>query len=57
MIGKMVVTFSATLEINEKWASTMTQAELVDYITTRLNSSLGFRGNIKKLKVVANDGK
>ena len=51
------VTFRATLEINEKWASTMTQEEMVDYLEARLNSSLGFRGTIKKLKVLGNGRK
>jgi hypothetical protein len=45
--------FKVTLEINDKWARTQTTEELVDYIKARLNSSLGFRGQIKKLKMVA----
>ena len=45
--------FKVTLELNEKWARNQTTEELVDYIKTRLNSSLGFRGQIKKLKMVA----
>ena len=45
--------FKVTLELNEKWASNQTTEELVDYIKARLNSSLGFRGQIKKVNVVA----
>jgi hypothetical protein len=44
--------FKVTLELNEKWASNQTTEELVDYIKARLNSSLGFRGQIKKVNVV-----
>ena len=44
--------FKVTLELNEKWAGNQTTEELVDYIKARLNSSLGFRGQIKKVNVV-----
>jgi len=44
--------FKVTLELNEKWAGDQTTEELVDYIKARLNSSLGFRGQIKKLNLV-----
>ena len=44
--------FKITLELNEKWAGTQTSEELVEYVKARLNSSLGFRGQIKKLTVV-----
>ena len=44
------VTFVVTLRIDEKWASTQTAEELVDYLSARFNSSLGFRGAVKKLK-------
>ncbi|MFC1848377.1 hypothetical protein ACFLXV_03610 [Chloroflexota bacterium] len=44
--------FKVTLELNEKWAGNQTTEELVDYIKARLNSSLGFRGQIKKLNLV-----
>ena len=57
MPGKTEVTFRATLEINEKWAKHMTQEDLIEYLEARLNSSLGFRWNIKKLKVTGNDRK
>jgi hypothetical protein len=45
--------FKVTLELNEKWARNQTSEELVDYLKARLNSSLGFRGQIKKLNLVA----
>jgi len=44
--------FKVTLELNAKWAGDQTTEELVDYIKARLNSSLGFRGQIKKLNLV-----
>jgi hypothetical protein len=47
------IKFKVTLELNEKWASNQTTEELVDYLKARLNSSLGFRGQIKKLNLVA----
>ena len=47
------IKFKVTLELNEKWASNQTTEELVDYLKARLNSSLGFRGQIRKLNLVA----
>jgi hypothetical protein len=44
--------FKVTLELDEKWANQMNYEELIEYIKHRLNSSLGFRGQIKKLSAV-----
>jgi len=44
--------FRATLQLDEKWASNHTTEELIEYIKERINSSLGFRGQIKRLSVV-----
>ena len=44
--------FKATLQLDEKWASNHTTEELTEYIKERINSSLGFRGQIKRLSVV-----
>ena len=41
-----------TLNVNGKWAATQTEEELNEYIKARLTSSLGFRGQVKKIKVV-----
>ncbi len=41
-----------TLNLDEKWADNLTPEELTEYITTRLNHALGFRGHVKKLKTV-----
>jgi hypothetical protein len=46
------IKFKVTLELDEQWASNQTIEELTDYIKERLNSSLGFRGQIKRLTVV-----
>ncbi len=49
---KREIIFRVTLQLDEKWAGRQTQEEVVDYLEARLNSSLGFRGAIKKLKVM-----
>jgi hypothetical protein len=41
-----------TLELDEKWASYQTKEELIESLRSRLDTSLGFRGNIDKLKLV-----
>ena len=49
--GQLVA--KVTLNLDEKWAANLTQEELTEYITTRLNHALGFRGQVKKLKTVS----
>jgi hypothetical protein len=44
------ITFSATLEVDEKWASNMTPDELTEYLKARLDYALGFRGHVRRLK-------
>ena len=46
------VTFEVTLALDEGWVSNHTREELIGFIRDRLNTSLGFRGQIKKFKVV-----
>ncbi len=41
--------FNITLELDEKWASNFSTEELREYLKSRLNYSLGFRGHVKKL--------
>jgi hypothetical protein len=50
---KNKITFKVTLELDEKWASNLTTEEIIDYIKTRVNSSLGFKGAVKKFRVVS----
>jgi hypothetical protein len=47
------IKFKATLKLDEKWASTQTTEELIEYIKYRINGSLGFRGQVKKLAIVS----
>ncbi|MEE8471278.1 MAG: hypothetical protein V3S51_08110 [Dehalococcoidia bacterium] len=45
------ITFRVTLELHADWANSLTQEELVEFIRDRLNGSLGFRGEVKKINV------
>jgi hypothetical protein len=47
------IRFKVTLELDAKWASNQSSEELAQYIQERLNSSLGFRGQVKKFKIVS----
>ena len=47
------VIFKVALELDEKWAAQLTKEELLEYIKERLNSSLGFRGQVKRYRVVS----
>jgi hypothetical protein len=47
------IKFKAILKLDEKWADRQTTEELIEYIKTKINSSLGFRGQVKKLTVVS----
>ena len=44
---------SVTLELDEKWASNQSKEELTDYLKSRLNGSLGFRGHITRFRIVS----
>ena len=41
-----------TLDLDDKWASYQTEEELIESLRSRLDTSLGFRGSIDKLKIV-----
>lgn len=47
------VTLRVTLMLDEKWASHLTRDELAEYIRERLNSSLGFRGQVKRFRLLS----
>lgn len=49
---KIEMTFKMALELDETWGTTHSENELTQYIKRRLNSSLGFRGTVSRLKVV-----
>jgi hypothetical protein len=46
------IKFKATLKLDEEWAGRLTTEELIEYIKDRINSSLGVRGQVKKLSLV-----
>ncbi|MEE9400549.1 MAG: hypothetical protein V3V32_00870 [Dehalococcoidia bacterium] len=47
------VTLRVTLVLDEKWASHLTRDELAEYVKERLNSSLGFRGQVKRFRLLS----
>lgn len=47
------ITFRVTLKLDENWASHLGKDELVAYLKERLNSSVGFRGQVERFSVVA----
>ena len=47
------ITLKVTLEFDEKWASNFTREELLEYLEERLNYSLGFRGEVKRIRIVS----
>ena len=51
--GNSQIRFKVTLELDPKWASNQDNEEVAEYIRERLNSSLGFRGQVKKFKIVS----
>jgi len=51
------ITFKVTLKVDENWASHLSEDELVVYLKERLNSSVGFRGQVERFSVVGNKAK
>lgn len=51
------ITFKVTLKVDEHWASHLSEDELVVYLKERLNSSVGFRGQVERFSVVGNKAK
>jgi hypothetical protein len=51
------VTLRVTLRLDEKWASHLTREELAEYIKERLNSSLGFRGQVRRFRLLGDKAK
>jgi len=46
------ITFKVTLKLDKEWAENQTKSEIVEYIKSKINSSLGFRGQVKDFDVV-----
>jgi len=53
----MELKIKATVDVNDTWADNYTATELCEAIRDRLNSSLGFRGDVCKLEVSTKDAK
>jgi len=45
--------FTGHIQVDSTWAANLSDEELKEYIQQRLNSSLGFRGQIQNLKLKA----
>lgn len=52
-MNKKDLILKVSLELDEKWASNFSREELLEYTKERLNYSLGFRGEVKKLMIVS----
>lgn len=46
------ITFKVTIALDEEWSSNLTMDEMIGYIRDKLDTTLGFRGEIKKFRVV-----
>ena len=46
------VVVKMTIELDDKWTSNLTRDEVIEYLKARFNSSLGFRGGIKRFRIV-----
>ena len=46
------ITFKVTLKLDKEWAENQTKSDIVEYIKSKINSSLGFRGQVKEFDVV-----
>jgi len=55
--NKNQIKLAVTLALDEKWASHLSREELQEYLTEKLNYSLGFRGEVKKLRVASHSRK
>jgi hypothetical protein len=47
------IKFKATLRLDEKWVGKQTTEQLMEYVKAKINSSLGLKGQVKKLTVVS----
>jgi hypothetical protein len=52
-MGNKQIAFTVILELDQKWANDLNPEEIVEHIKERLNSSLGFTGQVKKFSVVS----
>jgi len=52
-MGKKEITFKVTLELDEKWARSLTAEDVVEHTRSRASSSMWFKDQVKKSGVVA----
>ena len=45
------ITLKVTLDLDKEWAKNQTKAEVLDSLRNRMDSSLGFRGQIREFQV------
>lgn len=53
-MGDRKMRMRLTLELEREWASQLSKEELADYIRHRLDTTLGFRGKVKRLSLAEN---
>jgi hypothetical protein len=53
LMPEIEIKFKATLKLDEKWVDKQTTEQLMECIKAKINNSLGFRGQVKKLTVVS----
>ena len=56
-MNKNDIILKVSLELDEKWASNFTREELLEYLKEKLNYSLGFRGEVKRLRLSSHSRK
>jgi hypothetical protein len=52
-MGDNEIKVKVTLSLDDKWANNQSKDELAEIIKQRMDYSLGFRGRIKKFKLVS----
>ena len=52
LMPEIEIKVKVTLKLDEKWADGLTTEELIEYIKERINSSMGDKGQVKKLSLV-----
>jgi len=50
-MNKDHLTITVTLEVNDQWASSLSDEQLKDYIRSRLEYAIGFRGRVDRMRL------
>jgi hypothetical protein len=45
------LTITVTLEVNDEWASSLSDEQLKDYFRSRLEYAIGFRGRVDRIRL------